>query len=105
MTHHHFQPQTYWNNFGSHPPALHIRHDDTVITSTIDAAGLDQAGLMVIGLQPPNRPVLRGRRRPGRYAGSPPGRPQPQPPHRLVAGRARPPHSGGLGSARPARQQ
>jgi acetamidase/formamidase len=47
MTHHHFQPQTYWNSFGSHPPALHIRHDDTVITSTIDASGLDQAGQMV----------------------------------------------------------
>jgi acetamidase/formamidase len=47
MTHHHFQPQTYWNSFGSHPPALHIRHDDTVITSTVDASGLDQAGQMV----------------------------------------------------------
>jgi acetamidase/formamidase len=47
MTHHHFQPQTYWNSFGSHPPALHIRHGDTVITTTIDASGLDQAGQMV----------------------------------------------------------
>ena len=47
MTHHHFQPQTYWNSFGSHPPALHIRHGDTVITTTIDASGLDQAGEMV----------------------------------------------------------
>jgi len=47
MTHHHFQPNTYWNSFGSHPPVLHIRHDDTVITSTVDASGLDQAGQKV----------------------------------------------------------
>ena len=42
MTHHHFEPHTYWNSFGSHPPALRIRPGDTVITSTVDASGLDQ---------------------------------------------------------------
>ena len=47
MTHHHFKPQTYWDSFGSHPPALHIRHGDTVITSTVDASGLDQDGQFV----------------------------------------------------------
>jgi amidase len=44
MTHHHFQPNTYWNSFGSHPPVLHISHGDTVNTTTLDASGLDQAG-------------------------------------------------------------
>ena len=44
MTHHHFEPHTYQNSFGSHPPVLRIRHDDTVITTTVDASGLDQAG-------------------------------------------------------------
>jgi len=43
MTVHQFKPQTFWNSFGSHPPVLHIRPGDTVITSTWDAAGLDQA--------------------------------------------------------------
>lgn len=42
MTHHHFEPHTYWNSFGSHPPVLRIRPGDTVITSTVDASGLDQ---------------------------------------------------------------
>jgi acetamidase/formamidase len=42
MTHHHFEPPTYWNSFGSHPPVLRIRPGDTVITSTVDASGLDQ---------------------------------------------------------------
>jgi amidase len=57
MTHHHFTPQRYWNSFGSHPPALHIRHGDTVITTTWDAAGLDQAGQPVaVGPNPETGP-------------------------------------------------
>jgi acetamidase/formamidase len=44
MTVHHFQPQVYWTSFGSHPPALHIQPGDTVITSTLDAIGMDPSG-------------------------------------------------------------
>jgi len=47
MTVHNFEPITFWSSFGSHPPALHIRPGDTVITSTVDASGLDKAGQMV----------------------------------------------------------
>lgn len=44
MTVHTYQPNAYWNSFGSHPPALRIRPGDTLITTTIDAAGLDASG-------------------------------------------------------------
>ena len=47
MTTHTFEPQVYWNTFGPHPPALRIAHDDSVITRTIDAWGLDAAGKQV----------------------------------------------------------
>lgn len=49
MTTHRFQPTTFYNSFGSHPPALQIASGDTVITSTIDANGGDAAGKQVIG--------------------------------------------------------
>ena len=41
MTIHTFEPQTYHNTFGSHPPVLHIADGDSVVTTTIDAHGLD----------------------------------------------------------------
>jgi amidase len=47
MTTHTFEPTTYWNTFGPHPPALRIADGDTVITRTIDAFGLDAAGTLI----------------------------------------------------------
>ena len=49
MTTHQFQPMTYYNTFGSHPPALHIADGDQVITTTIDAGGSDALGQAVAG--------------------------------------------------------
>jgi acetamidase/formamidase len=45
MTTHHFSPSHYHNTFGSHPAALRVRSGDTVVTTTIDAHGLDARGL------------------------------------------------------------
>jgi acetamidase/formamidase len=47
MTIHHFTPSRYYNTIGSHPPVLHIAPGDTVITTTVDAAGQDSAGQTV----------------------------------------------------------
>jgi amidase len=47
MTTHTFEPTTYCNTFGSHPPVLRIEDGDTVITRTIDAWGVDAAGNQV----------------------------------------------------------
>ncbi len=47
MTTHQFQPATYYNTFGSHPPVLHIADGDQVITTTIDAGGSDSQGQAV----------------------------------------------------------
>jgi amidase len=44
MAIHHFQPTHYFNTIGSHPPVLHIADGDTVITTTVDAGGWDNAG-------------------------------------------------------------
>ena len=41
MTIHTFQPTRYYTTMGSHEPALHIAPGDTVITTTVDAAGRD----------------------------------------------------------------
>ncbi|MCA0458691.1 MAG: acetamidase/formamidase family protein [Chloroflexi bacterium] len=41
MTTHHFTPDHYHNTIGSHPPVLHIAPGDTVITTTVDAWGMD----------------------------------------------------------------
>lgn len=41
MTTHHFQPTTYHITIGSHAPVLEIADGDTVITTTVDARGLD----------------------------------------------------------------
>ncbi len=38
---HQFAPTKFYNTFsGAHPPVLHIKPGDHVITSTIDARGL-----------------------------------------------------------------
>jgi len=43
---HTFVPQVYYRTFsGANPPALHIFPGDTVQTKTVDAAGLDEAGV------------------------------------------------------------
>ena len=41
MTLHQFQPTHYHNTIGGHEPVLRIAAGDTVITSTVDAAGAD----------------------------------------------------------------
>lgn len=47
MATHHFQPTKYYNTIGSHPPVLHIKDGDTVVTTTIDARGYDMHGQQV----------------------------------------------------------
>ncbi|HEY9076188.1 MAG TPA: acetamidase/formamidase family protein [Anaerolineaceae bacterium] len=48
MTVHHFIPSIYYTTFGSHPPALRIADGDTVITTTLDAWGMDFQGRQVM---------------------------------------------------------
>ena len=49
MTTHHFEPSTYHPTFGSHTPVLTIASGDTVITTTIDAGGVNAQGEQVTG--------------------------------------------------------
>jgi len=43
---HQFTPTKFYNTFsGAHPPVLHIKPGDHVVTSTIDARGVDSAGV------------------------------------------------------------
>lgn len=44
VTRHEFQPDHYFNTMGSHPPVLHIKPGDTVVTTTVDASGRDASG-------------------------------------------------------------
>jgi amidase len=45
---HRFTPTTYYNTYSfAHPPALRIKPGDRVVTTTIDAAGVDANGKMV----------------------------------------------------------
>jgi len=44
MRTHRFEPQHYYNTIGSHPPALQVQDGDAVVTTTIDARGLDRNG-------------------------------------------------------------
>ena len=46
VTHRH-TPDHYRNTFGSHEPVLRINPGDTVITTTVDAAGVDEHGEQV----------------------------------------------------------
>jgi amidase len=41
MSTHTFQPSLYHNTFGSHPPVLRIAPGDRVVTTTVDANGMD----------------------------------------------------------------
>ncbi|GIW37961.1 MAG: hypothetical protein KatS3mg074_359 [Meiothermus sp.] len=42
MSTHTFEPTHYHHTLGSHPPALKIAPGDTVITTCVDAGGLDR---------------------------------------------------------------
>jgi hypothetical protein len=43
---HRFEPKVFYNTFsGAHPPALRLKPGDRVITYTIDAGGVDSAGM------------------------------------------------------------
>ena len=44
MTIHRFAPTVWYNTIGSHPPALRIASGDTVVTETLDSAGVDKDG-------------------------------------------------------------
>lgn len=47
MTTHHFTPDHYFNTIGAHPPVLTIAPGDTVVTTTIDAFGVDANNVKV----------------------------------------------------------
>lgn len=47
MAVHHFKPDHYHVTIGSHEPVLRIANGDTVITTTVDAAGCDSTGRQV----------------------------------------------------------
>ena len=47
MTTHHFQPTAYRTTMGTHEPVLHIADGDSVITTTVDAAGQDESGKQI----------------------------------------------------------
>lgn len=44
MAVHHFKPNRYHVSIGSHEPVLRIADGDTVVTTTVDAAGCDASG-------------------------------------------------------------
>jgi acetamidase/formamidase len=44
MARHEFQPTNYHTTIGSHPPVLRVSPGDSVVTSTVDAAGQDVTG-------------------------------------------------------------
>ena len=45
MTTHQFDPKTFFNTIGQHPPTLRVQPGDTVIMQTLDAFGVDRAGI------------------------------------------------------------
>jgi acetamidase/formamidase len=47
MARHEFEPEVFHSTIGSHPPVLRIEPGDTVVTSTVDAAGRDARGSLV----------------------------------------------------------
>jgi acetamidase/formamidase len=47
MARHEFEPGVFHSTIGSHPPVLRIEPGDTVVTSTVDAAGRDARGSLV----------------------------------------------------------
>jgi acetamidase/formamidase len=44
MTTHTFKPEVYYSTLGAHPPVLTIADGDSVVTTAIDAAGMDEHG-------------------------------------------------------------
>jgi acetamidase/formamidase len=46
---HHFKPDHYWNEFGKQEPVLRLKPGDSVVTSTLDAHGVD-ANLREVGV-------------------------------------------------------
>jgi len=66
MTTHRFVPTTWHNVLGTLPPALTIASGDTVITETLDAAGVDKDGIQrANGPNPMNGPIRVEGARPG----------------------------------------
>ena len=47
MATHHFEPTVYHVAIGAHEPVLYIDSGDTVVTTTVDAGGVDAAGEQV----------------------------------------------------------
>ena len=47
MARHKFEPAVFHSTIGSHPAVLRIEPGDTVVTSTVDAAGRDARGHLV----------------------------------------------------------
>jgi len=43
MSTHHFTPDHYFSTLGTHPPVLRVADGDTVVTTAVDARGLDAA--------------------------------------------------------------
>lgn len=44
MATHQFRPERYYSTMGNHPPVLRIAPGDTVVTTTVDARGVNAAG-------------------------------------------------------------
>ena len=58
MATHRFAPTHYHNVLGNLPPALTVKSGDTVITQTLDAAGVDKSGhKLADGPNPMNGPI------------------------------------------------
>ena len=45
MTTHRFDPETFFNTMGQHSPMLRVQPGDTVVMHTLDAFGVDRAGI------------------------------------------------------------
>src|SRR5262245_62599750 len=62
-----FTPTTFYNTYSAaHPPAVHIKPGDRVVTKTIDAAGVDWNGKTVgVGPNPQTGPFFIDGAEPG----------------------------------------
>src|SRR5687768_16090455 len=66
MATHRFQPDHYFNTMGAHPPVLTIAPGDTVITTTVDARGVNGANEKVTtGPNPQTGPFFAAGAEPG----------------------------------------
>jgi amidase len=66
MTTHHFVPTQYYNTFGSHPSVLRLNPGDTLVTTTVDAHGIDARGEQVMdGSNPQTGPFYIEGAQPG----------------------------------------